>query len=261
MRFGVCAGSDKAAALAAAGYDYIELGAGGELIPDQDEAAWNEKRRVLESLPLPCETFNLFIRGIKIVGPDADPAAQERYAHHALARAAQVGGKLIVFGSGGARRVPDGYSREQAEAEILRFLGFCADAHEKTGVVVVVEPLNHNECNILNSIHECAGYVRRINRPGIRNLADSYHMEVDGEPLDAIVQHADILAHAHTADTGRVAPGTAGYDHHSLFRAFRAAAYDERLSIECKWTDFDAEIGPALAHLKSAYAAASAEEK
>jgi sugar phosphate isomerase/epimerase len=256
MRFGVCEVSDKAAQLAAAGYDYIELGAGSELVPDQDEAAWNEKRRVLESLPLPCEAFNLFIRGIRITGPDADPAAQERYAHTALARAAQVGGKLIVFGSGGARRVPDGYPREQAEAEILRFLGFCADAYEKTGVMVVVEPLNTRECNIINSVAEGAEYVRRINRHGVRNLADSYHMEMDGEPLDAIVKDGDILAHAHTADTGRVAPGQAGYDHVALFRAFRAAGYDARLSVECNWKDFSAEIGPALDHLKRAYAAA-----
>jgi sugar phosphate isomerase/epimerase len=259
MRFGVCAGSDRAAAMAAVGYDYIELGAGGELVPDQDETVWSEKRRVLESLPLPCETFNLFVRGFKVTGPEADPAVQEQYVHTALARAAQVGGKIIVFGSGGARRVPDGYPREQAEAEILRFLGFCADAYEKTGVVVVVEPLNHNECNIINSVAEGSAYVRRINRPGVRNLADSYHMEVDGEPLEAIVRDADVLAHAHTADTGRVAPGQAGYDHVALFRAFHAAGYDARLSLECKWNDFDAEIGQALAHLKQAYTAAQTD--
>jgi sugar phosphate isomerase/epimerase len=259
MRFGVCAGSDRAAAIATAGYDYIELGAGGELVPDQDEAAWREKRRILDSLPLPCETFNLFVRGFKVTGPEADPVVQERYVHTALARAAQVGGKFIVFGSGGARRVPDNYSREQAEAEILRFLGFCADAYEKTGVVVVVEPLNHKECNIINSVSEGADYVRRIHRPGVRNLADSYHMEGDNEPLDAIIKDADVLAHAHTADTGRVAPGQGGYDHVALFRAFRAAGYDARLSLECKWNDFDAEIGPALAHLKQAYTTAQTD--
>jgi len=129
MRFGVCAGVSQAGLLAAAGYDYIELSVAGDLIPDEDEAAWNEKRRAIEAMPLVPEAYNSFVRTGKITGPEADPARLERYAHTALARAAQVGGKVIVFGSGGARNVPEGYNRERAEEEIVRFLGYCADAY------------------------------------------------------------------------------------------------------------------------------------
>jgi sugar phosphate isomerase/epimerase len=253
MRFGVCAGVNKASQIAEAGYDYIELSVAGDLVPDENEAAWAEKRRVIEAMPLPPEAFNSFVRTGKIVGPDADPARLERYAHTALARAAQVGGKVIVFGSGGARQVPEGYDRNLAEEEIVRFLHYCADASEKTGVVVVIEPLNAGECNIINSVAEGAHYVRRVNRSGARNLADTYHMEKDGEPLEAIVTDGDVLAHAHTADTDRFAPGTGNYDHAAMFRAFKTAGYDARLSIECSWKDFGAELGPALAHLKRAY--------
>jgi len=253
MRFGVCAGPEKAPLLAETGYDYIELSASGQLAPDEDDAAWDEKRRLIEAMPLVPETFNLLMKGLKITGPEAIPGALENYVHTTFARAAQVGGKIIVFGSGGARRVPDSYSREEAKADILRFLGFCADAAETTGVTLAIEPLNLTECNIINSVAEGAGYVRAIGRSGIRNLADSYHMEKDDEPLSALLQNAEVLAHAHTADTGRVAPGFGSYDHVALFRALREAGYDARLSIECKWTDFDAEVGPALAHLQKAY--------
>jgi sugar phosphate isomerase/epimerase len=253
MRFGVCAGLDKAALLAQAGYDYIELSASGELVPDEDDASWAVHRAAIEAAPLPAETFNLFLRGLKVTGSEADPTRLEPYVHTALARAAQVGAKLIVFGSGGARRIPEGYPHEQARADILRFLGFCADASDKTGVVVVTEPLNQAECNILTSIAEGAEYVRAIGRPGVRNLADTYHMEKDNEPLAAIVQDADVLFHAHTADTGRFAPGTGTYDHVAMFRAFREAGYDSRLSVECSWKDFPTEVEAALTHLKNAY--------
>ncbi len=254
MRFGVCAGVDKAELLARLGYDYIELGAAGDLIPDDpNEAAWTERRRRIDAAPLRPEAFNSFVRSGKIVGPDADAERLERYVHTALARAAQVGGKIIVFGSGGARNVPDGISRDAARNQILDFLDWCADAYETTGVVVVIEPLNKSESNILNTVGEGAEYVRALNRPGVRNLADTYHMEKDGESLSAIEDSGNVLAHVHTADTNRRAPGTGVYDHAALFRTLTRAGYDDRISIECGWNDFEREAEAALLHLKQAH--------
>jgi sugar phosphate isomerase/epimerase len=258
MRFGVCAGVDRVSLLAGAGYDYVELSVAGDLVPDEDDAVWADKRRAIEAAPLRPEAFNSFVRTGKIVGPDADPGRLRRYVRTALARAAQVGGKIIVFGSGGARNVPEGFGRAAAERQIRDFLGYCADASDETGVVVVIEPLNQAESNILTTVAEGAKVARGVNRPGVRNLADTYHMEKDGEPLDAIVESADVLAHVHTADTGRFAPGTGSYDHVALFRALAAAGYDARVSIECQWNDFEREVGPALRHLKDAHAAVTA---
>lgn len=256
MRFGVCAGVDKAERLADAGYDYIELAVGGDLVPDRDDAVWEPKRRAIEAMPLRPEAFNGFVRALGIVGPDVDGDALRRYVDTALARAQIVGGRIIVFGSGGARQVPDGFGRDVAERQILQFLGYCAEASDRTGVVVAIEPLNKTECNIINTVVEGADYARRVGRVGVQNLADTYHMEKDGEPLDAIVATRDVLVHAHTADTGRRAPATGTYDHAAFFRALKQAGYDARVSIECGWGDFAAEIGPALAHLRAAHAAA-----
>ncbi|MBC8103574.1 MAG: sugar phosphate isomerase/epimerase [Cytophagales bacterium] len=260
MRFGVCAGVDKAPLLAEAGYDYIELAVGGDLVPDEDEAAWGAKRPAIEALPLPVESFNSFVRKGRIVGPDADFDWLERYVRSALSRAAQVGGKIIVFGSGGARRVPDGVPRDEAERQILRFLHLCADASERTGVVVAIEPLNRAESNIINSVAEGARLVKLVDRPGVRNLADSYHMEKDDEPVSAVQEFGEVLAHVHTADTERGAPGTGVYDHSAFFRELRAVGYDSRVSIECSWKDLAAEAGPALAHLKRAWADAGSPD-
>jgi sugar phosphate isomerase/epimerase len=260
MRYGVCAGMDAAATLADAGYDYIELAAAGDLIPDADENVWAAKRKAILALPLPAEAFNLFVRGHRLVGLEADTAALRRYVGTILTRAAEVGGKVVVFGSAGARNVPEGYDRTDAMSQIVTFLDICADAADRTGVVVAIEPLRRAESNIINFVREGAELTRRIARPGVRCLADSYHMEAEEEPLTAIVESGDVLAHVHTADTHRFAPGTGNYDHVALFRALHAANYDARVSIECSFKsehgDFPTQVASALIHLKAAAAQA-----
>lgn len=260
MRYGVCAGIDAGPALAEAGYDYIELAVSRDLTPDADEREWAAKREAILALPLPPETFNLFVAGHRIVGPEADTAALQRYVETALARAAEVGGRVIVFGSGGARNIPDGYDRSTALSQIGVFLNLCADASDRTGVTVAIEPLRRAESNIINLVSEGAALARQVGRPGVRCLADSYHMEAEEEPLSAIVESGDVLAHTHTADTGRFAPGTGVYDHVALFQALRAADYDARISIECSFKpehgDTGTQLTKALAHLKAAATAA-----
>ncbi|MCS6775771.1 MAG: sugar phosphate isomerase/epimerase family protein [Chloroherpetonaceae bacterium] len=258
MRFGVCTGIAHAHVLAQAGYDYIELSVAGDLMPEAGELEWRARRRVIEAMPLRPETFNSFVRTARIIGPEADFAFLRHYVDTALTRAAQVGGHVIVFGSGGARSIPEGFPRAEAERQMTDFLHLCADASDRTGVIVAIEPLWRAECNFIHCVREGAEWVRRIGRAGVRCLADTFHMEQENEPLSVLLECADVLAHVHTADTDRLAPGTGHYDHSTLFRTLLAARYDRRLSIECHWRNLPEEAGPALDHLRQACAAARA---
>lgn len=250
MRFGVCTEIAHAPVLAQAGYDYIELSVAGDLIPEADEAEWRVRRRAIEAMPLHPEAFNSFVRTARIIGPEADFALLRRYVDTALTRAAQVGGHVIVFGSGGARSIPEGFPPAEAERQLTDFLHLCADASDRTGVIVVIEPLWRAESNFIYRVREGAEWARRIGRAGVRCLADTFHMEQENEPLSVLRECADVLAHVHTADTGRLAPGTGHYDHHALFQMLLTAGYDRRLSIECHWRNLPEEAGPALDHLR-----------
>ena len=260
MRFGVCAGAEKAEALARIGYDFIELSAAGDLMPYDDEATWQPAAARLNALPLPVESFNSFVRTGKIVGPDADFNTLYHYVYTALERASDVGGKIIVFGSGGARNVPDGFMPDEASEQLLAFLNLCADASDEMGVTVVIEPLQKAESNIINRVSEAALLVRHIARPGVQALGDTFHMEREDEPLSALVDARDVLAHVHVADTNRRAPATGTYDYVALFRALKEADYDGRVAVECSWgEDFAGEAARALVKLKAAHHAANSE--
>lgn len=258
MRFGVCADVSSAQLLAEAGYDYIELSVASNLIPESDDSDWLVERRKIENIPLAAEVYNSFIRNQRIVGPEADTERLRKYVNTAVKRAAQISGEIIVFGSGGAREIPDGFPAKMAHAQMETFLNLCADASEKHNMVVAIEPLQRGECNFINTVDEGAEWTRRVHRSGVRVLADTYHMEVEREALEAIVSAQDVLAHVHTADTNRYAPGRGNYDHTALFHALKSVQYDARVSMECDWQHCLAEdAAMALDHLKHAFAKSS----
>jgi len=246
MQFGICTGIENAEIARAAGFEFVEptvrsLHAGTNF--DNIQAA-----HAAAGLPTP--TFNVFVPGdLKITGPGADLARLQAYVAESLRRVQAVGGALVVFGSGGARNIPDGFEREAAWQQLIDFLRMVADEAGKTGVTIAIEPLNRRESNVLNSVAEGAALAQAVDRPAIRVLADLYHMQEENEPLDTVVEHADWLAHVHVADSGRQAPGLGSYPYAEFFGHLKTTGYAGRISVECRWRDFAEEAGAAVAYL------------
>jgi len=253
MQFGCCASIDKAAAVQAAGFDYLEA-AVVSLIPDEDEAAFAPILAQYQASPIPVRAFNLFLpRDLKIVGPAVDEARMRQYVARALARMQRIGASVAVFGSGGARNIPEGFPRAEAVKQIVHFLNVVADAAEETDVVIAIEPLNKKESNIINSVAEGAEIAQQVNRAPIQVLADFYHMDEDDESLNHLVEYKDWLAHIHVADTGRGAPGSGQYPYQLFADGVRQAGYKGMISIECRWDDFEAEAPPAVEFLRRTF--------
>ena len=100
-----------------------------------------------------------------------------------------------MFGSGGARRIPEGFDPKDAHDQLVRFCSMLAPIAWRHGVTVVVEPLNRQECNVLTTVKECAALVREVAQPGLRLLVDAYHLLRDNDSCDDIATHGDLLAH------------------------------------------------------------------
>ncbi|MEM7035247.1 MAG: sugar phosphate isomerase/epimerase family protein [Chloroflexota bacterium] len=250
MQFGCCAPINNAAVVHAAGFDYIEA-AVKALIPDEDDEAFLPILAQHQSSPVPVQAFNLFLPGdLKIVGDNVDEARMNQYVKRAAARIRQIGATTAVVGSGGSRRIPDGFSRDAAVEQIVHFFQVLADETDDTELTIVIEPLNKKESNVINSVAEGVEIAQKVDRPSIKVLADFYHMDEDDEPLSEISKYKDWLSHIHVADTGRGAPGTGQYPYDTFVGELRSAGYDGMVSIECRWNDFEAEAKPAVEFLR-----------
>jgi len=248
---GICTSPDKVAAIAP-GYDYLELTVSSNLIPLEPDEVYAPREPQLEELRPRIRAFNVFVPGqVKLVGEEVDWELVELYVQRALHRAANLGGDIVVFGSGRARRVPVGYSRALAWGQLVRFLSLCADQAAIQGIVIAIEPLNRQECNIINTYTEGVQLARDVGRDQVRVLADIYHMMMEAEPLDHLEEEPDWLAHVHLADTGNLWPGSGMYPLERMFAVLKEIGYRGRASVECRWgEDFTGETAKALRFLR-----------
>lgn len=250
MKIGCCCNIEDAHIAHAAGFDFIECKV-TSLLPEENNDAVASVMAQYQSSPLPVAAFNVFLPGnMKIVGQEVDPARVGRYVDNAMARVQEIGGEIVVLGSGTARTIPDGYPAQAAHSQMIDFLHRVADSAERNGIMVVIEPLNRKESNAIHTITEAVSLAHEVNRPNIRVLADFYHMDEEAEPLAHLLDYKDWIKHIHVADTGRRAPGLGQYPYAEFADYLHQSGYDGMVSIECRWEDFKTEAAPAMEFLR-----------
>ncbi len=253
MRFGICTGLENANRLAEVGYDYIEPGVRSALIPESDETEFQKIREQVAKSPLKPESYAGFIPGdLRVVGETVDFPRLSRYVETACRRASEISGEVIVYGSSGSRNTEEGYPEERALAQIAEFLDMAADHAETHNIIIAIEPICWREGNIIRTVTDGIAMAKRVNRNGIKALADLYHVYHEEEPMQNIVDAAEWLAHVHIAEpVKRSYPGNDDFDFTDFFTALQKAGYNGRVSCECKFDNFDEDIETALKTMKA----------
>ena len=160
----------------------------------------------------------------------------EAYVAQVLRKLAALGVRMVAFGSGGARQRPDGVSVEEHNGELCRFLRMCSTHAAEWGITIVIEPLNRNECNVINTVEEAYNLACEVNLPNVRILADVYHMYHNGEDLSILRTVGDMLVHVHVSDPiTRTYPGSTDCPYFCEFlKTLCEIGYDGCVTVECQ---------------------------
>ena len=252
--FGNCAAPDKAAALKAAGFEYLEGTVAETLKPNVSDAEFAPALAALKACALPVRACNCFFsKEFRLTGPDAAHGPALDYAVKACRRADEAGLSFIVLGSGGSRRLPEGFAPSKGKEQFIAFCRKLGDRIRDCRVTVVLEPLPIRSTNLLNKVAEGIDYVDAIDRPRIQLMADICHMLSEKESPDSIRKAGARLRHCHIAELkGGAAPGTHGEDFRGYFSALRDIGYAGCVSCECAWPreNIDAAWRKAIATLR-----------
>lgn len=253
ISLGVFASYEHAAYLRDLGCGYIEESVGGFLLPKEGESKFDQNLHQLHTLKFPIRSYVILLPGdLKTVGPEANHQGVLQRTELALKRAKECGSKYIVFGSGGARNIPEGFDRVKAKAQHIAVTKGMAPLAEKYGVTIAVEPLNRGETNFINNLAEGVEIVEAVKSPGVKLLCDIYHMLKEDESPDEIQKYGKHIVHCHIAEKEkRTPPGVKGDDFRPYLAALKKIGYKGGLSIECfEYTDFTKEIKTGIEVLK-----------
>ena len=272
MRIGCVGSIEQAGIIKAAGFDYLEVIVQHVLRGEESDETWSKTAPDPAKLPLPIEAANMLVPGkFPIVGPARDIPLLTAYMKRVAARAKRVGIKTLVFGSGGARKRPDGVSAATTLEHLTQFTRMAGEACGEQGVTLVLEHLNRKEANTINSLEEALHICNLVDLPSVAVLADTYHFGLENETENALLACNGQLQHVHVAEVaGRVAPGAGAwvkdglpgqpFDFVEFFETLRKMGYDGRIAIECAWPEpIEVRGAEAAAFLKKAWAEAACD--
>lgn len=249
---GVCTSLSNHAILYQHGCAFVEERVSDFLLPDKPEAEFLAVLSTLKKSLVPVYACRIFLPGsLPCVGDAVKQEALSAYAETALRRAGQAGVKIIVFGSGSARRIPSGFDADKARAQLIGFLRLTASMAARYGVTIAFEPLNRRETNMVNRVRQGAEIVEAVDHPSLKLLVDLYHMYQEGEAAEEIARAGRLIHHCHLAELERrTAPVTMKDDFRLFFRALRDADYRGKLCIESSWENLATQLPAALEVLR-----------
>jgi sugar phosphate isomerase/epimerase len=254
VQVGYCTSFKNVAAAKAAGFDYVELGTSE--IASLSDADYERVVSDLAAIGLPTPAANTFLPAtLKVTGPDVDRAQQMIYVKKAFDRLSRLGVTVVVFGSGGARRVPEGFSKSDAFDQLVDFGRRIAPEARSRGITVAVEPLRREETNIINTAAEGLQLVQAVNDPDFQLMIDFYHLASEKEGADIIGRAKDHLRHLHMANPdGRVFPRAwEEFEYAPFFAQLRGMGYNRRISVEASTKDLQTDAPTAIALLRGAF--------
>jgi hydroxypyruvate isomerase len=134
-------------------------------------------------------------------------------------------------------RLDDATPEEQDDLAV-RQLALAASAAERVGGVALVEAVSGAPRYPLKTAADAVGVVDRVQREtgatSVRFLCDLYHLAVNGDDLDKVVElYRDRIGHVQIADApGRHEPGTGSLDLAGPLGALEAGGYDGYVGLE-----------------------------
>ncbi len=229
-----------------AGYDYVELPLAQ--VMDLSEGEFDALLEELDRRKLPCLCCNNFFpASVRLTGEEREEKRIREYVERAVGRASDLGAGRIVFGSSGAKNVPEGFDPRRAFEQVVETLRLAAQYVEPAGIRIAIEPLNRAESNLILNLTEGQALVRAVNHPSVRLLVDYYHFVMEEERLETLREAMPEICHVHfAAPQGRRIPLEAAPEYRGFFRTLREGGYDGTLSVEAYSSCPEREIPRAV---------------
>jgi len=211
------------------GYDVLEISCGGiarmspkELLDLRDLAA--EKAIILTAGYGPAPEENIASQDSAIV-KNAFKFWEKMFASLEALDINIVGGGLYSYWPVDYSKPIDKIGDRKRSVSNMRLLADMAEAHGIT--TLGMESLNRFEGYLINTSHEACEYVDEVNRPNVKVMLDTFHMNIEENDIPgAILEAGGRLGHFHVGERNRRLPGQGDLPWDKIAATLKAIGYN-----------------------------------
>lgn len=146
---------------------------------------------------------------------------------------ADLGGRIMVFGSPKQRNVCEGLTYSQAWEYAVETFRRVVPTLEKCKVTLCLEPLSPEETDFVNTASEAAKMVQEIGSPSFQLLLDVKAMSSEKTSVPELIRtYRGILKHFHANDANKRGPGFGSTDFRPILFALKEIGYTGWVSVE-----------------------------
>jgi len=129
---------------------------------------------------------------------------------------------------------------DKAWSQLVELLKFIDPLVKEKGITIAIEPIYKGESNFINTAAEGLKLAKDADRDNIRLLIDYYHLALENENPEIILEAAPYLKHIHFADPeGRVYPQEVKDEYVTFINLLKHIGYEGLISIEALSKNFD----------------------
>lgn len=180
--------------------------------------------------------------GLHLTSPDRKTRRKTAAYLGELAKfCADLGGRVMVFGSPKQRNLLPGVSRTEGMKHAAKVLRAAMPVLQETDVVLALEPLTSKETDFMNTAADAVELAEMVDSPHCKLLLDCKAMIAEPTPIpDLIRKHGSSLVHFHANDPNLRGPGMGKLDFVPIIKALRDVRFRGWVSVEV----FDYTPGP-----------------
>ena len=146
--------------------------------------------------------------------------------------AAKLNSMIVI---GGIRGVIDKESSSATQQKEMgkKAIKDCAVYAKDKNVMLLLEPINRYETNIINTVKEAMELIEEIGMDNIKILPDTFHMNIEEISIeDSLKKAGNLAGYIHFADSNRHAPGWGHTDFRKIISALKDIDYKGAIGVE-----------------------------
>ncbi len=231
---------DKAFALAAeCGYTGVEIAPFtiSNYVTDVPAKRRAEIRRQAEKAGLEMVGLHWLLaktQGFHLTSPEAEVRRKTVEYLGALTQfCADLGGKLLIFGSPKQRNVLPGVDRDDAMKYAVEVLQRSLASFQAADVTLAFEPLSPKTTNFVSTAAEAVALVNKVDSPRCRLILDCNAMSTESTPIPELIRaNRSWLVHFHANDPNQQGPGFGKLDFVPILAALGEIDFPGWISVE-----------------------------